>query len=358
MGHDGALSILFQAHDNDTGNKVAIKFFDPDKQLGFSARYRMDLFEREAGLLDQLQGKARCLQLVQPFRELEIDVSDTATGRTVKLVCGYLVTEWLVGDITHYFLDQHRYEALPKLLVFRHTVLALSALHRANIAHRDLKQDNLRQRGTLVTDPIIAIDLGTALNLLSPRLGTPSDYSEAVGAGAFSPIEAHCGLSGVRSMATETDFYALGCILHDLFNVDLFAVRLYQDQGFKDCLGACETHMKTVGIKNPCEATLMNEWNKIISRTKRQVSIPDFISPNSSCPPGLAGLLSTLHSALVRVDYRDRISDPTRVITLVDSAIRILGNERAASRRTRVRKQRWIQRLKRYKENRRSLAHK
>ena len=56
--HQGYLSVIFQAFDETTKKKVALKFFDPD-HLGFKARYRMNLFEREAILLEHFVGRLR-----------------------------------------------------------------------------------------------------------------------------------------------------------------------------------------------------------------------------------------------------------------------------------------------------------
>ena len=242
--HQGALSVVFHAIDSQTGRPVALKFFDPDFQ-GFSARYRMDLFDRECKLLERLENKPRCLQLVQPLSELRLPVPGASRGRSMTIDCGYCVLEWLDGDITEYFLRQNEHDALVKLALFRQTVLGVFALHREDIAHRDIKHDNLRRTRRMNREMVIPIDLGTAVDLLSDPIGEFRDYDDPVGAPAFSPIEAHGGLSSIRTLAAYTDIYALGCLLHDLFNVDLYAVRLAKDPGFNNCYMACRAHINT-----------------------------------------------------------------------------------------------------------------
>jgi hypothetical protein len=40
-----------------------------------------------------------------------------------------------------------------------------------------------------------------------------------------------------------SDVYALGCLLHDMFNVDQYFIRLVTDVGFHTCFGACQAKM-------------------------------------------------------------------------------------------------------------------
>jgi serine/threonine protein kinase len=175
-GHQGALSVVFQAIDSRTGRPVALKFFDPDIQ-GFGARYRMDLFDRECKLLERLVNKPRCLQLVQPLSELRLRVPGASRGRSTTIDCGYCVLEWLDGDITDYFLRQDEHDASVKLALFRQAVLGVFALHREGIAHRDIKHDNLRRAHRMNQEMVVPIDLGTAVDLLSDPIGGFREYA-------------------------------------------------------------------------------------------------------------------------------------------------------------------------------------
>ena len=331
-GHQGALSVVFHAIDSQTGRPVALKFFDPDFQ-GFGARYRMDLFDRECKLLERLVNKPRCLQLVQPLSELRLSGPGASSGRSATIDCGYCVLEWLDGDITEYFLRQDKHDALVKLALFRQTVLGVFALHREGIAHRDIKHDNLRRTYRMDREMVVPIDLGTAVDLLSDPIGDFRDYADPVGARAFSPLEAHGGLGSIRTLAAYTDVYALGCLLHDLFNVDLYAARLVKDPGFTNCYMACRAHMDAVRSRTANPEDLVREWDDIIVRTKGQITLPPIDSAATTVPPAVRDQLNALLHRLTDADYRSREHRRERIVRVVDAAVKALENRFTIERR-------------------------
>ena len=331
-GHQGALSVVFHAIDSRTGRPVALKFFDPDFQ-GFGARYRMDLFERECKLLERLVNKPRCLQLVQPLSELHLSDPDASTGRSATIDCGYCVLEWLDGDITEYFSRQDEHDALVKLALFRQTVLGVFALHREGIAHRDIKHDNLRRTHRMDREMVVPIDLGTAVDLLSDPIGGFRDYADPVGAWAFSPLEALGGLSSIRTLAAYTDVYALGCLLHDLFNADLYVARLVKDPEFVNCYMACKAHMVAVRQRTANPEGLVREWDDIIVRTKGQITLPPIDSAATTVPPAVRDQLNALLHRLTDADYRSREHRQERIVRVVDAAVKALENRFTIERR-------------------------
>ena len=324
-GHHGSLSVIFQAIDETIQKEVALKFFDPDF-LGFSAKYRMDLFEREAKLLKQFVDRPRFLQLIKPISEIEITATQ-ANGNSISIPCAYFVIEWLDGDITKYFLRQNEYDALVKLSLFRQIVIGVISLHSEKVAHRDIKSDNLRQTVRNDTEMTIAIDFGTAIQLDSTPIGTVSDYSTAVGAPMFAPIEARVGLAGIREIAIYSDIYALGCILHDLFNIKYFTERLYGDAGFLNCLGACSTYISKVNLKNVSDEVIIKEFERILKLTRNQVVLPGIDSADTSVPNAARDQLSRLLHKLTDIDYKHREQNLQVILRMIDSAIRSIKNE-------------------------------
>ena len=304
----------------------------------------MDLFDRECRLLERLVNKPRCLQLVQPLSELRLSVPGVSRDRSTSIDCGYCVLEWLDGDITGYFLRQDEHDALVKLALFRLAVLGVFALHREGIAHRDIKHDNLRRTHRMNREMVIPIDLGTAVDLLSDPIGDVRDYVNPVGAWAFSPIEAHGGLGNIRTLAAYTDVYALGCLLHDLFNVELYVARLVKDPGFNNCYMACRAHMDSVRSRTANPEDLVREWDDIIVRTKSQITLPPIDSAVTTVPPAVRDQLNALLHRLTDADYRRREHRPDRIVRIIDAAVKALENrfttERQQARRAERRRRR------------------
>ncbi len=325
LGHQGSLSVIFHAIDETTQKEVALKFFDPDR-LGLSAKYRMDLFEREAKLLGQFVERPRFLQLIKPLSEITISATEE-NGNSITVQCAYFVIEWLDGDITKYFLRQNEYDALVKLSLFRQIVLGVISLHSEKVAHRDIKSDNLRQTVKNNREMTIAIDFGTAIQLDSTPIGTISDYSSAVGANWFAPIEARVGLAGIREVAIYSDIYAVGCILHDLFNIEYFTQRLNMDAGYINCLGSCFGHISTIQQNSISDKDLIKEFERILNLTRNQVVLPGIDSADTSVPNAARDQLSRLLHKLTNIDYKHREHNLQGILKMIDSATRSIKNE-------------------------------
>ena len=343
-GLPGSLSVVFRAKDVSTGHDVAIKFFDPDLQgMAPEVQYRRALFQREAEILRELLGNPRCLQLVQGLSEVQINAQDAA-GRNITLTCSYFVLEWLNGDIRHYFQRQNEFDGLTKLLIFRQAVLGVFALHSQDIAHRDLKDDNIMRVTRQVREFVIPIDLGTAIKIDSNPVGTPVDYAQPVGANGYSPLEAMLGLASYRELAKSSDIYALGCLLHDLFNLDLFIVRLIQDPGFLACKTSCWTHMIKFQQGNSKRNQLLKEWAKIVNLTRNQVTLPSIDSDSSTVPASARDQLNVLLQRLTDVSYLHREHKLEKILRMIDSATRSIQNELLDKKRILLRRKLKVQR--------------
>ena len=333
--------MVFRAYDSRTRQDVALKFFDPDYQ-GLELLYRRSLFEREALLLERLRAKRNHLQLVQPLSEMRISASEA--DQSVTLTCVYFAMAWLDGDIEAYFVRQDEYDAQVKVALFRGIVLGVFRLHRERIAHRDLKYDNVRQVGVVDHRTIVVpIDFGTAIDLTSTPIGVTGDYDNPVGANGFSPLEAQAGLPHLRDLATATDIYSLGCLLHDLFNVDYHFMRLWNDPGFLSCLGACKAHLSAYRFDHPGR-DLLPEYKRILALTKHQVTLPSIDSDDTSVPDAARHQLNRLLLRLTDVDYSNREYDLNKILRMLDNAANSLNQVLAQEHRRRLRRNLRIQR--------------
>ena len=154
----GHFSLVFWAWDRLLGKAVALKFFDPDQTFA-APSYRMRCFEREPELLKALLGKQRCLQLVQSMASHTISVPTADPKTPLDLQFAFFAVEWLEDSIDEYFERQQDLDALTKLKLFHDLLLAVAAIHKYEIFHRDVKPDNFRAYLDNLKRIVVAIDL-------------------------------------------------------------------------------------------------------------------------------------------------------------------------------------------------------
>jgi serine/threonine protein kinase len=315
----GCFSLVFSADDALTGERVALKFFDQDPAL-YSQKYRKAAFEREQEILDGLVDKFRCLQLISNMEVFNLDVQ-VPGGPVITLPCPFFAVQWVDESIDDFFLNDHA-AAVAKLRLFNEIVLAVEALHRHEVFHRDLKADNLRALQVGVGKIVVAIDLGTAARFASGMLSDA--YGYPVGARGYAAPEAICGLAGNRTLAPFTDTYALGCLLFELFNSLHFYYALRKDNPtFDVILAAMQTHVD--GITD--ESAQIKEWGKVLTKHGMGVSPPLIDGVDSNVPAGIAPILNEILSSLTHINYERRMSLVT-VRRKTWSAIKILENQK------------------------------
>ena len=336
----GCLSLVFRAYDTVEEAEVALKFYDLDPGLA-SDMYRLASFHRECEILSRLLNVARCLQIVKAMGSYNL-VIDLAPGSAVTLGCRYFAVEWIADDIDDYFLKQETFQAIEKLRLFKDIVLAVEALHKHDVFHRDLKVDNLREYEVAGTRSVVAIDLGTAARLDSAPIAVA--YGTQVGARAYASPEAICGLAGIRDLGPVSDTYALGCLLYELFNRDLFY------QALRACNTNFDARLAAMGLSVPKSAPAarqLAEWKDSLAVLAVGVTCPQIDGLGTSTPSALGPLLNPLLSSLTHTDFRKR---PTLELVrrTIWSAITLLKNEQACRLRVsqmRARRQRRLAKL-------------
>jgi serine/threonine protein kinase len=341
----GCFSVVFRAYDQIEGRSVALKFFDPDVS---GDRYRLNAFFRESEILKVLLGVERCLQLEKAVSRFDLDVPGG-----FKVPCQYFVVQWVEYDIDDYFLGKNN-SPVEKLRLFNEIVLAVEALHRYEIFHRDLKADNLRAMHNSLKRLVIAIDLGTAARVDSMCIS--SDYSAtSVGAPAYAAPEARCGLAGHRKMGPFTDVYALGCLLFELFNKDYFCQALYAaNPNYEYRLSAMRS---TVGATSQEDAQV-GAWRSALKHFGAGVSPIHIAGTGSSVPAGIIGVLDDIVVRLTQFSYLNRSTDLAWARQRIWCAIKILSNQKAYDDRVRLARERrdW-RRLKAARVQARMQAH-
>jgi len=316
----GCFSLVFSAVDDMTGEQVALKFFDLHPALLID-KYRREAFEREQEILKTLINKNRCLQLVQQMEYYDLNINN-GSGPPFTYRCSYFAVQWIKDDIDEYFLNSG-VNAIEKLRLFNETVLAVEALHRNQVFHRDLKVDNFRALKNSIERCVIAIDLGAAARFASGFI--KSFYGESVGASGYAGPEAICGLAGNRELAKYTDIYALGCLLYELFNSTYFFCCLEIDNpNIGLVLAAMTSHLTGATTDSEQKAA----WRKALSIHGGGISPSVIDGAGSTAPAGIVPILNEVLAALTHFDYDRRPKDLESVRRKIWSAIRTLQNQK------------------------------
>lgn len=313
----GVLSLVFQAHDRISNSWVAIKVMDPDR---VGETYRLACFEREPKLLELVEGKYRCLQIVQGLDHYNWEVQVPGMGGPIVIPCRYFVTEWIEEDVDDYFMKQDAIPAERKLQLFRNTLLAIEAMHSETIFHRDIKMDNIRLRATENGQIVVAIDYGTAASIDTPKLNS-SGYKKPVGAPAYAPPEAFCGFAD-RPMGRLADSYALGSLLFGLFNARPFHQVLHADTRFNVVVGAVVSAL--AGVTS--ETEMRRIWGEQMRRFNAILRPPDIEGPGHTVPASISAIINDLYARLIQFNFIERLGDLQFAVQRVDCALRTLSN--------------------------------
>lgn len=339
----GNFSLVFKGHDNLEDTPVAIKLFDPDASHD---PYRLESFRREPEILKLILGKNKCFQLVDSLKDFKTTIKvpiPTGGHLPLDIHFQYFVTEWIDHQIDQYFESQQDYSALKKLYLFNDIVIAVEALHRNGVSHRDLKADNFRSKDLNSKGNIVAIDIGTAIHYnTKPML---QKYSNHVGFGAYSAPETRCGLSGERSISKLTDIYALGCLLFELFNYEKFFIVQSSKSEFLKAISAMAIDL---GAYDKVEEK-MAAWRKNITKFNHLTRAPSIEEGKPSVPKGITKEIDQIIKDLVCFDFYERKNNFDLLRNRIWRIINIVQNEKLMQERIRKRqlfRQNRLERLK------------
>lgn len=233
-------------------------------------------------------------------------------------------------------------------------VLAVEALHSLEIHHRDLKADNLRAYQNTLKRIVVAIDLGTAARAMCPSLA--EDYHNNVGAPWYAAPEAICGFAGDRVLSRYTDVYALGCLLFELFNPTYFGAFVRRTHIYESVLAAIAVTLAPISRDQK-----RSELNRVLSSLSTAISPVSISMTGSTLPLAISTLLDDVLKDLTHFDYRKRSTNLEKIRRRIETAIRVLRNERAAQHqmelKRRFRQQR-VAKLKRRDERLAAYLHK
>lgn len=311
----GFFSILFKGFDQLLGKKVALKFYDPDKELDV---YRLKCFQREAELLQKLKGQPNIIELVEGLSNLEITLSYVQTGIQFKKSYNFYVMELAESDFEQYiYLGTADFNVIKKLTYFREVCKGVARIHRQAICHRDLKPNNfLICRGGTVK----MSDLGTANQLNKQHI--LQEYSMPVGDMGYMAPELICGIGICDEHVFSADIFSLGAILFEMFTKTKLTSKIYDVEFIK----------KLISFKNYLEGSPAKNRKQIYNETIDTIvtphRLPDIYSYNDLVPSSIKHNLNDLYKQLAVLNYAKRLCDFNSIIRKIDICILILKKER------------------------------
>jgi serine/threonine protein kinase len=186
--HTGGMARVYRARDLESGAIVALK--RPAKNDAST----LTRFLEESKISSELDHPAIVRQL-------------SHGGTTFE--DAHIIMEWLDGETLAARLASGPLTLLDAVTVARRAAEALSAVHRAKIAHRDVKPTNLiLSNGSPARAKLI--DFGIARRDTARGMSVHSSFAGGTWA-YMSPEQA----MGSAELGARTDIYSLGCVLFE-----------------------------------------------------------------------------------------------------------------------------------------------
>ncbi|MFO0744352.1 MAG: serine/threonine-protein kinase [Myxococcota bacterium] len=200
---EGAMGVVYRAHDRATGRHAALKIIEPHPELGIPEPELRGRFRREVEMLRRV----RSPRVVEIYESGELD--DGRMWLAMELAPGTALDTMLT---THGPLPPKRVMAIGL-----DVAEALAEVHRAGMVHRDVKPGNVvvAPRGD-GSDSAKLVDFGVARALVGAA-GKSSERLTMTGMvlgslGYMAPEQS----GGASDPSPTIDVYALGVTLFEL----------------------------------------------------------------------------------------------------------------------------------------------
>jgi serine/threonine protein kinase len=325
MGGGGHFSLLFEAQDQTTDQRVALKFLDPT----VIDPYRIESFTREVDVLAKLENQPDILQRYSSIQEI-VEPFQHASGMVLPVTLKFYAMELASCDLGT-VLDTYDVDPIDKRLQFRTMCRAVQRIHRRGIVHRDVKPSNFL---VMKDDTLRLSDFGTA-RCLEDSNAPLKRYSGPPGDWTYAPLEMVGALHDlVPDIAYAGDIYALGAVLFEMFtgtplNLHLFTRIMLTDLNM------------VIGSILPGDK--INEFHKVIGSISNRFALPNIRDFGNMAPRAIVPILNRMYGSLAALDYRQRAKDCTSTFLQINQCLLVLKNEAAYAR--------WIERKKAYRRS-------
>jgi len=332
-GGNGNFSLIATAHDQQSGNQVALKFFNPLHQRD---QYRWDCFVREPELLLRFAGEPDILQCLAPRNEFTVPFT-TNMGLTLHIPFAYYAVELAAGDVGEAILTDG-WTAKRKLEVFRGMCRAVRRAHSRHIAHRDLKPGNF----LVMSDGSVRLsDFGTARDLADPAGAVLVRYTMPPGDRTYTAPEMLALLHDVDPRyALRADIYSLGVILFEIFSGTPLFFQIFDWPLVADLQSTMSAVDRSARVQT---------YEAFIGAMADARPLPSISQFGNATPNCLIGPLDRLYRSMAAIDYRKRMSDFDQIFSRINvclwvlqhqSAYQRMREQRARAKRAREEKQR------------------
>jgi serine/threonine protein kinase/tetratricopeptide (TPR) repeat protein len=127
----------------------------------------------------------------------------------------FIVLEFVDGIPITAYCDRHRLGIHDRLALFLQVLAAVDHAHKHLVVHRDLKPSNILVD---LEGQVKLLDFGIARLLTDPKTGGVVAQLTQQGSSALTPLYAAPEQVSSQPIATFTDIYVLGVVLHELLS--------------------------------------------------------------------------------------------------------------------------------------------
>jgi len=331
-GGNGVFSLLFKAYDLQTGKKVALKFYDPNKNHYWE---RVQRFHREADVLKILEDEPyviNCLAGVCTIQRTMIE----STSRIEVPITFQFIPVALADYSIEEFIYMRDPSPLSCLLFFKEMMKAVIRVHKRQICHRDLKPSNF-----LVSRKDIWLsDFGTAKCMDGSMPDISASYDLPVGDKRYVAPEALFSLGLADANVFLSDMFSMGAILFEMFTHTILNTHIRSRENL-DLLLRLAQVLSTMSGKNKLET-----YKGVADQLARSIRLPEIYSYNHLVPNSIKLHLNELYKGLAAINFQRRLCDSEAIHRKIDICIKILQNEQIY--------QVWLERKKRFRNARKS----
>jgi len=331
-GGGGYFSLLFKAHDLQTKNPVALKFFDPTKYFELE---RVKRFLREAEMLRKFKSEPYVLNIIDGPCELTRRIIDEQTGKQIPIPFRFISTEW-AGLSIEDFIYSRNSDAMLKLTVFKEMIKAITRIHRLKVCHRDVKPSNV----LMVGNDIRISDFGTAKCMDGNEPDISQGYAEPVGDQNYCAPETFFSIGIADEHVFLADIFSMGAILFEMFTQTLLTNEIYNRTVFS------KIYLAKQILSPMTKKNRFHTYKGISNDLTKLIQLPDIHSYNDNVPNCIRNHLNNLYKSLSAINFLNRLKSSNSIHRQIDICILILKNENKYLDHLEIKRKRRLQRIK------------